>query len=131
MRIPWLSTERRWRRALCAAMIPESPDGALPGTDKVDTEEFWNQYEHAAPDLLRLGFRASVWAITFAPLPLLGKAKLFAALSREDQDRVLGTLSHSRFYLVRQLPLTIKLLSCFAYLRDEDVRSRVEELTRR
>jgi len=131
MRIPWLKTEQRWRDALCSAMIPPSPSGAVPDGRELDTDDFWDEYQRSAPNLLRLGFRASVWAITFAPIPLLRKAKLFASLSRDEQDRVLEILSGSRFYLVRQLPLTIKLLSCFACLRDDDVRARVEELSAR
>ena len=131
MRVPWTAVERRWRDALCGAMIPHAEGGALPGVDAIDAAEFWREYERAAPELLRLGFRASVWALTWAPPVLLGKPKTFARLAQPDRDRLLDKVARSRFYLVRQLPLTVKLLACFAYLRDDDVRARVEELGER
>ena len=131
MRIPWTALERRWRDALCAAMIPHAEGGALPGVGAVDAEQFWSEYERAAPELLRFGFRASVWALTWAPPLLLGKPKTFGQLKPADRDRVLERVARSRFYLIRQLPLTVKLLACFAYLRDDDVRARVEELGER
>ena len=110
-------------------MIPHVPDGALPGVGGVDAEGFWAEYERSAPDLLRFGFRASVWAITMSPLVLIGRPKTFGRLAPQQQDRVLEKVARSRFYLVRQLPLTVKLMACFAYLRDDDVRARVEELS--
>ncbi len=128
MRIPWTPWERRWRDTLCAAMVPATGDD-LPGLESVDTGEFWREYERHAPELLRLGFRASVWALSLAPAVVLGKPTTFAGLAREDRDRLLEMVSSSRFYLVRQLPMTVKLLACFAYLRDDDVRTRISELS--
>ena len=111
-------------------MIPRHPDGALPGVGDIDAGAFWEEYERSAPDLLRFGFRASVWALTLSPFVLIGVARTFLQLDADQRDRVLQKVSHSRFYLVRQLPLTVKLLACFAYLRDDEVRARVEELAR-
>lgn len=128
MRLPWTALEKRWRDSLCVAMIPGVDGSALPGLDDVDTSEFWAEYERSAPPFLRFGFRASVWALTFAPPALLGRPRTFDQLSPEDRDRLLDKVAHCRFYLVRQLPLTIKLMACFAYLRDEHVRRRVDEL---
>ena len=131
MAIPWTPWEARWRDALCSAMVPDTTDPALPGLGDVDTAAFWDEYQRTAPALLRLGFRMSVWALTLAPPVLLGKPRTFARLAPEDRDRLLDKVTRSRFYLVRQLPLTVKLLSCFAYLRDDEVRARVEELGQR
>jgi len=63
MKIPWTPWERRWRDALCTAMLPENADPALPGLEDVDTAAFWRECERAAPDLLRFGFRFAVWAL--------------------------------------------------------------------
>lgn len=111
-------------------MIPRHPDGALPGVGDIDAGAFWEEYERTAPELLRFGFRASVWALTLSPVVLIGVAKTFGQLDADQRELVLRKVSHSRFYLVRQLPFTVKLLSCFAYLRDDDIRARVEELAR-
>ncbi len=129
MRIPWTKTELRWREALCAAMIPASSQGSLPGSGDIDTEDFWKEYEEAAPGLLRFGLRASVWALTFSPVAYLRTIKRFEQLTDAERDAVLRKMSQSQLYLIRQLPLTIKLMTCFAYLRDDDVRAQVEELS--
>jgi hypothetical protein len=110
-------------------MIPGRDDAPLPGLAAVDTAEFWREYEARAPDLLRFGFRASVWALSLAPPLLLGRVRTFEGLSPAERDELLDKVSRSRSYLIRQLPLTVKLMACFAYLRDDDVRTRVEELS--
>lgn len=112
-------------------MIPARADASLPGLGEVDTRAFWDEYEASAPELLRFGFRASVWALTLAPPILIGRLRTFDRLSAAERDQVLEKVAGSRSYLVRQLPLTVKLMACFAYLRDDDVRSRVEELSAR
>lgn len=111
-------------------MLPGDPGQPLPGLDSIDTEEFWREYERVAPELLRFGFRAAVWALTFSPPVVLGRPCTFEGLEPEDRDRLLERISSSRFYMLRQLPLTVKLLSCFAYLRDHSVRTRVDDLSR-
>jgi len=128
MRIPWTTTEKRWRDSLCAAMIPDVDTGHLPGLHGVNLDSFWQEYERSAPGLLRFGFRAAVWALTFAPPALLGTVRTFESLNAEDRDRLLQKVANSRFYLVRQLPLTVKLTACFAYLRDDDIRDRLDKL---
>ena len=130
LRVPWSKTEKRWRDALCAAMIPESGNSPLPGLGAVHDDAFWREYEEAAPDLLRFGFRASVWALTFSPILYLRTARRFGQLDGEERDQLLDEIANSRFYLLRQFPLTIKILSCFSYLGDEHVRSQVEELNK-
>ncbi len=120
----WTAAERRWRDALCAALIP--PGRALPGIAAVDTAPFWAEWERAAPPLLRFGARVAVWALTFAPLVVVGAPRLFPRLPRAAQERVLARAASSPSYLVRQLVVTLKLLACFAYLRDPSVRAALE-----
>jgi len=127
MRVPWSNTELRWRDALCAAMIPASKHGSLPGSGDVDTEEFWIEYEKSAPQLLRFGLRASVWALTFSPMVYLRTMRRFEQLTESERGTILSNMSQSKLYLIRQLPLTIKLMTCFAYFRDDKVRAHVQE----
>ncbi len=131
MRVPWTKMELRWRETLCAAMIPASEQGSLPGSGDVDTEDFWKEYEEAAPQLLRVGLRSSVWALTFCPVVYLRTIKRFEQLTDIERDTVLRKMSQSQLYLIRQLPLTIKLMTCFAYLRDDDVRAQVGQRSSR
>ena len=78
--------------------------------------------EGEAPGLVRLGLRVAVWALTFAPLLLLGSLRLFPGLAPDRQDLLLQRAAGSRFYLLRQLVTTIKALACLAYFRDPRVR---------
>ncbi len=117
----WTSFERRWRDALLAAMIPA--EGGRPGISEVEQGAFWELYREAAPPVLRLGLRASVWALTWSAVPLAGRP--FHRLSPEKKDRFLNRRAASRLYLVRQLVMTLKLVGCFLWLSDDDVRARV------
>lgn len=123
--IPWTRAEERWRGALMAAMIPAAPPHG--GLGSVPLEGFWASYQLAAPPLLRFGLRATVVLLTvLAPLLLLGKPHLFPSLSPDNRDRLLERAASSRFYLVRQLVMTLKVLATFAFLRDPATRAAVE-----
>jgi hypothetical protein len=114
--------ERRWRDALLAAMIPAGDCAAPPGLGELDTERFWREAQRTAPPLLRFALRLAVWALTWLPLLIVGRARRFGALSPADQDRLLVRVSSSRSYLLRQLVQTLRVMACFAYFRAPEVR---------
>jgi len=122
MRLPWTRWERRWRDALCRAMV--APGAGQPGLAGVDSAGFWDEYERSSPGMLGIGFRASVWALDLAPL--LSRGRRFHRLPPAEQQAFLDRTAASRSYLVRQLPLTIKLMACFAYLHDPGVRDQLD-----
>lgn len=116
-----LPLERRWARALMGAMLPATPGGG-PGIDALDLEPFWSDYERTAPPLVRLGLRASIWILTWLPL-LSGRGlRPFHRLPAAQRDRLLCAWSESRWYLLRQLVMTVKVIVCFAAFRDPEVR---------
>lgn len=117
-------SERRWRDALLAAMIPGAGD--LPPLGELDLAPFWAIVKDTSPPLARFGLRAAVWTLTWLPLFYLGKPLPFHRLRAGDRDRFLLMAAHSRWYLVRQLAATIKVFACLAYLRDPRVRALVE-----
>lgn len=123
--IPWTRTERRWRDALFAASIPPGSSPGLPGLAALDLQRFWTLFDRTAPPLVKLGLRVAVWVLTFAPLFLLGRPRLFSGLGPDDADRLLVRAAGSRSYLLRQLPATLKILACFAYFQDPGVRARI------
>lgn len=93
--IGWLQFERVWLRTLIDVILP-GPIDVRP--------EFWAELERASPPLLRIGLRLDAW--------LLGSwVGLFSVQRRE---LYLDALSRSRFYLLRQLVFTAKLVACFA-----------------
>jgi hypothetical protein len=121
MRVPWTRREVRWRDALLQAAVP--PGAVHPGLGAVELDAFWREYQQAAPLVLRLGFRASVWALTLAPVAM-GEGRPLHHLPPERQDAALERLSASENALVRQLVLATKLVAAFAYFTDDDVRAR-------
>lgn len=104
-------------------MIPASP-GVHPGLANIDASRFWNTYDQVAPPLLRFGLRASVILLTW--LAVLRHGRPFHRLNPERQDRFLRSAAASRYYLLRQLVATIKLIACFAYLQDAQVRNLLD-----
>jgi hypothetical protein len=123
--IPWTRMERRWRDALLGAMIPAR--GVLPSAAALELDGFWRLYQETAPPLLRVGLRVAVWTLTLLAPFYARRARLFPGLPPVEQDRVLQRAAGSSSYLVRQLAMTLKLLACFAYLRDPRVRAAVEQ----
>ena len=126
LRIPWTRAERRWRDALCAAVAPPLANGTLPDISGRMGEGFWSEVEAAAPPLLRLGLRGAVVGLALSPPLLVGRLTTFDRLTPDEQERVVTRVAGSRWFIARQLPLTLKLMVCFAYLRDPEVRAAVE-----
>ena len=120
----WLPFEARWRDELLAAIVP--PGRASGGYASVDSEAFWARLGATAPPLLALGLRASVWAMTLGPPLIIGVARTFGGLAPEDRQRYLEALDQHPVAAVRQLPMLLKTMGCFAYFGDESSRRRAE-----
>jgi len=119
----WLSFEKRWLHHLLGAVVPAQPDCRAPGLQTLDLRPFWLLFGGAAPPLLRLGLRVSVWLLTWLPLLTPGFFRPFFLLSVDDRDRYLTQALISRLFLVRQLAQTVKIVSCFALFRDPAARA--------
>lgn len=107
-----------------AALIPgqAGPDG-LPGLGGLDTDEFWQELDARAPPMLRFGLRASVWTLTW--LPAARSLRPFHRLGPEARERFVQRAARSDSYVIRQAITTLKVMACFAYLRDSSVRERL------
>jgi hypothetical protein len=117
--------EERWRDALLAAMIPGHAQ--LPPLAEIEVGDFWAVFQGSAAPLLRVGLRTAVLVLTLlGPLLLCGRWRLFPSLSPGDKQWMLERASLSRWYLLRQMTVTVKAVACFLYLRDGGVRLRVE-----
>jgi hypothetical protein len=122
----WSLPEREVRDALFAAMIPGDPASGLPPLAEIDLTAFWTELGRAAPLLLRLGLRATVWALAVLPVLVLGVPRSFVGLDDEARQQFLDRAAVSGSFLVRQMLLTLKTVACLAYLRDAKVRAIVE-----
>ena len=97
-----------------------------PALANLDLAAFWTRFQGAAPPLLRLGLRASVWLLTLGPPVLIGRWRPFHRLPAADQDRLLVRLLDHPAYLARQLALVLKLVASFAWFQDEGTREWVD-----
>ncbi len=126
MSVAWTGMERRWRNALCDAVLPARPSAAIPAFSESDPDAYWGELLDAAPPLMRFGLRASVWALTFAPILLLGTPALAPGLSLERRGELLRRAYASRIYPLRMGVEVLKLVTCFWALRQPAVRARLD-----
>lgn len=120
----WCKFERRWLAALVEAMIPADRENDRPGVAAARVAAFDATLAAAAPPILRFGLRASVWLLTWMTLwPAFG-ARPFHRLDADHRDRFLVWAGTTDAYLVRQLATTIKLIACFRYFDDPELRRR-------
>lgn len=117
----WFGFERRWRDAIFAALYPST--ARRPGLDRGSLEPFFAAFLQAAPPLVALGLRASVWLVALLPPLLLVRPCSFAGLSAERRDALLARAAASDAYLLRQVLATLKLVGGLALAADPDARA--------
>jgi len=118
--------ERAWLLAIFSAMLPSGHSERLPlGARDAPMEAFLDEFERTAPLDTRLGVRAALWVVTLAPLPWLGRPRLFAGLAAPEQVALLEQMSASPIYLLRELPMLLKVIACMGYAAAPRVQARV------
>ncbi len=118
----WMRFERSWRDQVLAATLPRS--ASHPGLVDAECDEFWPEYRRRAPILLQLGLRAAVWMVV--SYALVRYRRSFTRLRVDRRDQLLADLANSRWYLIRQMTMTLKLVACLAFFRDPSMRKRFE-----
>lgn len=122
----WTQVEFGWARALFDGMIPGDERAEFASADEAAGPKFWQTLADKAPALLGVGFRASVWVLTWLPMLEGYGLKSFGRLDRAQKDEFLARAAASRSYLVRQLLTTVKHLACMAYFGEPGVRRGFE-----
>lgn len=122
----WTRLEFAWAEALFDGVLPGDEAADLPPASEATRPQFWQTLRDKAPPLLRVGFRASVWLLTWMPVVYGFGFCRFAKLERADQDRFLAAVADSRVFVFRQLVTTVKHLACMAYFGDQAARRRVQ-----
>lgn len=110
----WTRIERKWLDALFSATL-----GVAAHVQK----DFWIQFGAAAPAELRWGLRATTWLLTI--MAFFSTGRPFHWLSLERGAELMNDWNMSRWYLVRQLVMTLKVVACFEYLGRTDVRQEL------
>lgn len=118
--------EQRWLLSILKALLPSRAD--QPGFEAVNFSEFWPLFKQAATPLLVFGVRAATWFVFWTPFYWIGRWRNFNQLSPDEQDRVINRAATAKFFLVRQMLNTLKIVACFAYFREPLLRQPFRQL---
>jgi hypothetical protein len=105
--------ERRWLVSIFQAIFPNEPPASIRGEGQDDPflARFLHSFFAGAPSQVRWGVRLAAWFITFYPLCWRLKCRTFHRLSAQDQEACLMSLGASRFYMIREIPMLLKIVS--------------------
>lgn len=107
--------------AVMSAVLPANPKLGTPAAGDADLGSFLAAFARAAPPLLRFGFWCAVLLLYWMPLFQFGRT--LPHVPPDRRDRWLQALAGSRWFVLRQLVLVVKLVCCFAVFRQPAVRA--------
>ncbi|MCB9661068.1 MAG: hypothetical protein R3B40_23910 [Polyangiales bacterium] len=118
--------ERRWLLRIFDAIYPaNAPGGLRLGAADVPLEGLLADLRRHAPFDFMLGVRAAAWVVTlFGPL-LIGRLRRFGSLLPNERADVLEGLAHHRLYLVRELPMLLKMVASLGYVGVPEVQRAI------
>ncbi len=120
-----LAFERRWAELLFDALLGTGGDEGLPPFEAIDRAAFWQRLAAGTPPYFGPGLRATVYALTFLPVTTPGLRRPLFALPRDARRAFVERLGDDERHTVRQMLSTLKILACFAYFEDPQVRVRL------
>jgi hypothetical protein len=119
------ATERRWLLSVVDAMLPAAEIDLSPTPREVPLERFLDDFACRAPLEVAIGVRFALWLVMLAPPFVLGRMRTFAGLEHDDRLAVLRRLAASDVYVVREMPLLLKMVACLGYCGVPQVQSRL------
>ena len=113
-------------RIILDTLLPAGAHPALKyGVFDAGFDAFWTDFERTALSSLRWEFYAALFAaIWIAPL-LIRRPPPLTLHDRPTRERALAAMASSRFYLLRQLLLQLKLNVSYCYGADRNVRDAI------
>jgi hypothetical protein len=119
------SIERRWLCSIFATILPTSEADLSPSATDLPMERFVADLNRSAPSDFNLGLRVALWVVMLSPPFMLGRLHTFAGLSADERLAVLRRLAASEIYLLREVPLLLKMIGCLGYCGAPEVQSRL------
>ncbi len=120
------SFERRWLLTICDAIIPsDAHDVVSSGAAAAPLGRFYDDVFSRSPVDMRAGIRAAVWVVTWLPLLWRLKLRPFGRLRRDDRVALLRSMAGSRFYLVREIPNLLKIITCMGWSAMPEVQAQL------
>lgn len=111
--------ERRQMATICRAILPQKGETFLPGAEELPLEAFVDEFFAYTPGGSSIGVRLATIIILVAALFRYGRS--FGRLTREKQADLLNTMASSRWYIVREMPMLVKLMAFLAWDGDPRV----------
>lgn len=117
--------ERRLGQAILEAFAPPTTrEGLVPRAGEVDYLAALELMGSASTPRARIGMRAALWIVAFAPIFMLVSFRTMAGLSIERRAALLDRMLASHVFLVRELALIMKIAASFAMMATRSVRAR-------
>lgn len=108
-----LSVETRWMELWFRTVLPLEGDTFLPGADNLPLAAFIDDYFAHTPAGSSIGIRlASILVTVLCALRFFRRP---SRLRREERAQFLTNLNGSRIYIVRELPMLLKLTAFMAW----------------
>jgi hypothetical protein len=124
--VPLFAFERRWLLAAFEAVLPSGAhDRLVLGAAEVDMDAFLVDLGARAPGRFLLGLRAAAWLIVLATPLALRRPCRFVAQPVAARERVLRWFAARRSYLLRELPMLVKMVACLGYADRPEVQRLV------
>ncbi len=118
----WTRHEREWLRRIIETILPQ-PD---PEKNELSvTDRHLLVVLHAMPSLQAALLRGTLWLVLVWGGLAAGGLRPFACLDGPSRERAIDRLSSSRWYLVREMLVFLKLFACLVRELDPGFRVQV------
>ncbi|MDF1563585.1 MAG: hypothetical protein P1V51_11110 [Deltaproteobacteria bacterium] len=122
--------EERWAVATLGSFAPERAEPATgllaPRPGEVDYLAALEAMMAGSNRLARFGLRLALWLVALSPLWAQRRLKTIAGLEGWQRTELLHRLLEHPVYLVRELCLLLKVVTCMALLQPGPVRERTD-----
>ena len=117
---------RRRHRVVLETLLPRRAHPSLPkGLYDTGFDDFFDDFRHRGAGQLRFAFRLTLFLSVWVSPLLIARVPPITLYGVRTRERALQRLFESRFFLFRQLGLTMKLVVALCYGADRDVRDAV------
>lgn len=115
--------ELDWTAKMMDAVIPAGVENDFPqAASETGAVRVLDELVRYTPFFTALSLRAAVWGIELLGPLWTGRPHRFSRLDPAGRGQVLGELSKSKIYFLRQMVLLLKMTACFGWAADPQVR---------
>lgn len=118
-----LPFEIRWMTCWFRTILPNAQDTAYPGADTLPLDAFIRDYFAHTPPGSSIGIRLASVLLTL--LLCLRKARPLQRIARQERAEFLARLSTHKIYVLRELPMLLKLTAFLAWDAQDEVHRQL------